>query len=94
MIDKISPCPMCGQIPEVAYSCGEYFIVSQSENKYCLCNRFYEMHASESQEIECWNRACTDSLKMALRDSPIFINDLADDIAAASRTSFKVKNKR
>lgn len=94
MMGKVSPCPMCGQIPEIAYCMGEYFIVSQSENKYCLCNQFNEMHASEIQEIERWNRVCADSLQKALRDSPIYINDLAEDMAAASRTSFKVKNRR
>lgn len=91
---EVSPCPMCGQAPEIAYCCGEYFIMSQSENSYCLCNRFYEMHASESQEIKRWNEVCSDNLKTALRDSPIFVNDLAEDMVAASRTSFKVKNRR
>ena len=54
---KLKPCPKCGEIPEIAEACGEYFIFSISKPAYtCPCSSFVEMHASKEQEIEAWNR--------------------------------------
>ena len=54
---ELKPCPKCGEIPTVAYACGEYFILPISKPVgACVCSSFTEMHASEEQEIEGWNR--------------------------------------
>ncbi len=54
---KLKPCPKCGEVPEVAYCCGEYFILPLSKPVgTCLCSSFTEMHSSEQREIDAWNR--------------------------------------
>lgn len=55
---KLKPCPICGEVPEIAYCCGEYFILPSSKAVgTCLCSSFTEMHSSEQREIEAWNKA-------------------------------------
>lgn len=57
--EKLSPCPMCGKIPKINYACGEYFIYPADEctcTELCMCLLFNEMHSSEEQEIEVWNK--------------------------------------
>lgn len=54
---KIKPCPTCGEVPEIAYCCGEYFVLPSSKAvETCLCSAFTEMHSSEQHEIDAWNR--------------------------------------
>ena len=54
---ELKPCPKCKKVPEIGYVCGEYFIFSINEiTGMCVCSSFSEMHASEEQEIEAWNR--------------------------------------
>lgn len=55
---KPKPCPKCGNVPEIAYVCGEYFVFSADKPAgSCTCSSFYEMHASREREIEAWNRS-------------------------------------
>lgn len=57
-MDELKPCPVCGRIPEIAYACGEYFIVSEDDEcPGCGIDAFTEMHSSEKCEIEAWNRS-------------------------------------
>ena len=57
-MDKLKPCPKCKEVPTIAYACGEYFILSISKPVgACFCSSFAEMHSSEEQEIEVWNRS-------------------------------------
>lgn len=61
-MNELKPCPVCGQVPEIGYACGEYFIVSEDE--YCTgcgIDAFTEMHASEEAEIEACNRSVDDA---------------------------------
>ena len=51
---ELKPCPCCGQIPQIGYACGEYFIMGTEECPFC--DDFLEMHSSENTEIEAWNR--------------------------------------
>lgn len=54
---ELKPCPQCGEVPEIRYACGEYFILPTSKAvKACVCSSFAEMHATKEQEIEAWNR--------------------------------------
>lgn len=54
---ELKPCPQCGKTPILGYACGEYFILSLSKAiGTCVCSSFNEMHSSEEQEIDCWNR--------------------------------------
>lgn len=54
---ELKPCPQCGEVPEIGYACGEYFILQISrEVGACVCSSFTEMHTSKEQEIEAWNR--------------------------------------
>ena len=54
-MSELKPCPECGYKPLFGYACGEYFIVGQHEG--CpVCDNFGEMHATEEQEAEAWNR--------------------------------------
>lgn len=54
---KIKPCPQCKEVPLIGYACGEYFIMSLDKiTGTCLCSSFIEMHSTEEQEIESWNR--------------------------------------
>ena len=56
MMADILPCPKCGEVPLIGYACGEYFVLPLSKPVgTCICSSFYEMHASEEQEIEAWN---------------------------------------
>lgn len=56
---QLCKCPQCGEIPEMGYACDEFFIFSLSKpTGCCLCSSFYEMHATEAQEIEAWNTYC------------------------------------
>lgn len=56
-MSEIKPCPQCGEVPEIGYACGEYFIFPLSKiTGTCACSSFTEMHASEKQEAEAWNR--------------------------------------
>lgn len=55
--NELKPCPKCGEVPMIAYACGEYFILPISKPVgACVCSSFCEMHASKEQEIEAWNR--------------------------------------
>lgn len=55
---KLEPCPNCGEVPEIGYACGEYFIFPVSKCVgACVCSSFLEMHSSEEQEIDAWNRS-------------------------------------
>ena len=54
---ELKPCPQCGEVPEIGYACGEYFILSISRAvEACVCSSFAEMHSTKEQEIEAWNR--------------------------------------
>lgn len=56
--EELMPCPECGDVPEIQYACGEYFLINPlHRSKRCFCNDFPEMHSSEEYEIECWNKA-------------------------------------
>lgn len=56
-MDKLKPCPKCGEVPEIGYACGEYFVFSTNKvTGVCVCSSFCEMHASRKQEIDAWNR--------------------------------------
>lgn len=58
MLD-LKPCPQCGEVPEIGYACGEYFILSISRAVgACVCSSFAEMHSTKEQEIEAWNKFC------------------------------------
>ena len=52
---ELNPCPKCGRRPLHGYACGEYFIVGQVRG-CVVCDTFGEMHATEEQESEAWNR--------------------------------------
>ena len=53
---ELKPCPKCGEVPQIGYACGEYFIFSESVPfDACICSSFHEMHSSEKQETEVWN---------------------------------------
>lgn len=52
---QINPCPRCKEAPSIGYACGEYFVLSSKIIGMCACSSFYEMHASEEQEIQSWN---------------------------------------
>lgn len=55
----LKPCPQCGEVPEIGYACGEYFILSRSKAVgACVCSSFAEMHSTKKQEIEAWNKFC------------------------------------
>ena len=51
---ELKPCPKCGCVPWVSYACGEFFVVGGSDCP--MCGGFKEMHATEEQEAEAWNR--------------------------------------
>ena len=52
----VKPCPRCGEVPNIGYACGEYFIMGATEG--CpVCDGFTEMHSSEEQEIYAWNES-------------------------------------
>lgn len=54
----LKPCPKCGEVPMIAYACGEYFILPVSKPVgACFCSSFAEMHASEDAEADAWNRS-------------------------------------
>ena len=54
---ELKPCPKCGDVPEIGYCCGEYFIFHPSKVVgMCVCSSFTEMHSNENLEIEAWNR--------------------------------------
>ena len=56
-MDELKPCPQCGEVPEIGYACGEYFILTTSKSvEDCVCSSFTEMHSTKEQEIEAWNR--------------------------------------
>lgn len=60
-MNKLKPCPKCGEVPMIGYVCGEYFILPISKVVgTCVCSSFAEMHATEQQEIEAWNRRAND----------------------------------
>ena len=53
---EVLSCPQCGEVPLIAYCCGEYFVLPLSKIVgVCVCSSFNEMHSSEEQEIEAWN---------------------------------------
>lgn len=57
MPNELKPCPQCQEVPMVGYVCGEYFIFTASKPVgTCFCSSFAEMHSSQEQEIEAWNR--------------------------------------
>lgn len=52
---ELNPCPKCLAIPRLGYACGEFFIIGGAEG--CpVCDEITEMHSSEAQMIESWNR--------------------------------------
>ena len=54
---ELKPCPQCGETPTIGYACGEWFVLPLSKPiDTCVCSSFAEMHATEEQEIEAWNR--------------------------------------
>ncbi|MBQ3603931.1 MAG: hypothetical protein IJA02_08835 [Clostridia bacterium] len=55
MSSKLKPCPKCGEEMSIEYACGEYFVLPTNRGCY-FCDGFNEMHSSEEQEIEAWNR--------------------------------------
>lgn len=56
---ELKSCPQCGEVPEIGYACGEYFILSRSKAVgACVCSSFAEMHSSMNQEVEAWNKFC------------------------------------
>lgn len=58
IVPKMAPCPQCGEVPEISYACGEYFIFKHAEPPdTCFCNCFMEMHSSTKSEVEAWNKA-------------------------------------
>lgn len=58
---ELKPCLKCKEVPTIGYACGEYFILPISNPAgTCVCSSFVEMHASEKQEIEAWNRRAAD----------------------------------
>lgn len=58
---KLKPCPRCRKVPSISYACGEYFIDSENDDcPVCGIRGFVEMHSSEEQEIEAWNRRVND----------------------------------
>lgn len=62
-VDELKPCPKCGRRPIFGYACGEYFIVGKHEG--CpVCDNFGEMHATEEQEAEAWNRRTTNEMPL------------------------------
>ena len=61
---ELKPCPLCGDVPEMGYCCGEYFIFHPSKVVgMCVCSSFTEMHSSERLEIEAWNRRAADEIQ-------------------------------
>lgn len=57
MPNNLKPCPKCGEIPEIGYVCGEYFIFPVSKCVgTCICSSFTETHSSKELVIEAWNR--------------------------------------
>ena len=55
---ELKPCPQCGEVPEIGYCCGEYFIFHLSKCVgTCFCSSFAEMHSSKQTEIDAWNRS-------------------------------------
>lgn len=55
---KVLPCPTCGEVPEIGYVFGEYFVLPLDKPVgACVCSSFTEMHATREQEIEAWNRS-------------------------------------
>lgn len=59
---KEGACQVCpahndGEVPEIGYACGEYFILPISRAVgACVCSSFAEMHSTKEQEIKAWNR--------------------------------------
>ena len=54
---ELKPCPQCGEVPEIGYACGEYFVFHPLKVVgTCVCSSFTEMHSSEELEAEAWNR--------------------------------------
>ena len=53
---ELKPCPKCGKVPLLSYACGEFFVVGIRDCP--MCGGFDEMHATEDQEAEVWNRRC------------------------------------
>ena len=51
---ELKPCPKCGCVPRLSYACGEFFVVGGSDCP--MCGGLKEMHATEEQEAEAWNR--------------------------------------
>ena len=56
---NLNPCKVCGNIPKMAYSCGEFFIIGHDLNcKGCgLRGKFRTMHSNADQEAGDWNAA-------------------------------------
>lgn len=54
---ELKPCPRCKRVPSIGYACGEYFVMSEDDDcPVCGVAGFTEMHSSEEQEIQVWNR--------------------------------------
>lgn len=51
---ELKPCPKCGYFPRLNYACGEFFMIGKRD--FPVCGGFKEIHATEEQELEAWNR--------------------------------------
>lgn len=76
---ELKPCPKCGRRPLIGYAYGEWFIVGQVGG-CVVCDAFGEMHATEEQEAEAWNRGLTMCKKKIL------------DVTCGTRTIWFDKN--
>lgn len=52
---EMLPCPECGEVPQIGYCCGEYFVYGEDPKCPYCGHAFTEMHSSELLEIEAWN---------------------------------------
>ena len=56
MMAKLKPCPICRTVPKIGYACGEYFVSGDDDDCPGCGFAFTEMHSSEQQMREAWNR--------------------------------------
>lgn len=54
----IKACPVCRRVPDIAYACGEYFVLPVADDCW-FCEGIDVMHSSYEQEAETWN-SCVD----------------------------------
>lgn len=53
---NLKRCPVCQEVPQLHYCCGEYLIGGADPACPACGNAFTEMHSNEQMEIEAWNR--------------------------------------